>query len=722
MLLYFFYIHTIKIYCMRKILLGLFVLCFVSGFSQFNYSSANAVNTTGTYTDLGTNGTAITTNFAGAAMTYDDDNSAIQNIGFNFVFNGTTFTQFVLNSNGFIKLGNTEVTSNDQYDLSLATATTTNVIAPFNFDLDAGTGTPEYRVHTTGTAGSRVTTIQFENVRDWNTGGAAAAQFANVQFQIKLYEGSNNIEFVYGAFTASAAPTAFITIAVGVRGSTAAASTWATKGSTGAWSTTTFLNGPYTGNYHNVRNTVLPDAGRTYKFNAALPNDAQALEVYALGKIPLAYMTPQTVRAVVKNLGLNPLTNVQVNLNITGATTFSNSKTIAALAAGASATVTFDPYTPTVAGSSTITVTVANDDNNANNTKTYSQEVTYKTLSHADNAPSSSSLGYNAGAGLILSKHNITGTGYVRNVGVYIPSTSNTAGNSVYGVVLDAAGTIIGQSAPIPITAAHYNTWVNFVITTPPAVTNQDFFVGLAQVANATPGGGYFPVGTQTESPGRTGAYYTAPLAGGSAPAEANTFGRFMIAAGLEATLPVTLLNFNGVRENQNNLLRWTTATETNSRGFELQRSADGVNFSSIGFIGTKAEGGNSTSTLNYNFTDARTLAGTNYYRLMQIDLDGKTAYSSIVTLKGDKTNLSISSAYPNPTKESVRVIVSSSVVEKANISVTDISGKVVKQLSNVLVAGENNININVSSLAAGTYYIRLVAGSEVRTTQFIKQ
>jgi len=705
---------------MRKILLGLFMLLGLNGFSQFNYSNANAVNTTGTYTDLGTNGTAITTNYTGAPIDYDDDNSAIQNIGFNFVFNGTTFTQFVLNSNGFIQLGTTAVTTNDQYNVSAAAATVTNVIAPFNFDLDTGTVAPEYRLHTTGAVGSRVTTIQFEGVRDWSATELAGAQFANIQFQIKLYEGSNNIEFVYGTFTPSAAPSAFIAIAVGVRGSTSAASTWATKGSTGAWSTTTFINGPYTGNSHNVRNTVLPDAGRTYKFNAALPNDAQALEVYAVGKLPLAYMTPQTVSAVVKNIGLNTLTNVQVNLNITGATTFSNSKTIATLAPGASATVTFDPYTPTVAGNSTITVTVANDDNNTNNTKTYTQEVTYKTLSHADNAPSTSSLGYNTGAGLILSKHNITGTGYVRNVSVYIPSTSNTAGNSVYGVVVNAAGTIIGQSAPIAITAANYNTWVNFVITTPPAVTNQDFFVGLAQTANA--GSGYFPVGTQNESPGRSGAYYTAPLAGGSAPAEANTFGRFMIAAGIESTLPVTLLHFNGVRENQNNRLSWSTATETNNRGFELQRSADGINFSSIGFVATKAEGGNSTSTLNYNFTDTRTLAGTNYYRLMQIDLDGKTAYSSIVTLKGGNTGLSISAAYPNPTKESVRIIVSTPVEAKGNVSVTDINGKVVKQLNNVLMAGENNININVSSLAAGAYYIRLVSGSEVRTTQFIKQ
>ncbi|HXC05582.1 MAG TPA: hypothetical protein VNZ86_12560 [Bacteroidia bacterium] len=81
---------------------SLFALSFgVASYGQLNYGPAGATNVTGTYTDLGTNGSVITT------ANFDDANSAPQNIGFTFTYNGTAFTQFVLNTNGFIKLGNT---------------------------------------------------------------------------------------------------------------------------------------------------------------------------------------------------------------------------------------------------------------------------------------------------------------------------------------------------------------------------------------------------------------------------------------------------------------------------------------------------------------------------------------------------------------------------------------------------------------------------------------
>ena len=70
-----------------------------------NYVPASAINTAGTYTDLGTTGTAITT------ANTDDANSAAQPIGFTFTFNGTAFTQFMLNTNGLIKLGSTAPSS-----------------------------------------------------------------------------------------------------------------------------------------------------------------------------------------------------------------------------------------------------------------------------------------------------------------------------------------------------------------------------------------------------------------------------------------------------------------------------------------------------------------------------------------------------------------------------------------------------------------------------------
>ncbi|GAB3858745.1 hypothetical protein GCM10028822_34210 [Hymenobacter terrigena] len=247
--------------------------------AQFNYVPTNAVNTAGTYTDLGTSGTVITT------ANTDDANSAAQPIGFTFTYNGTAFTQFVLNTNGLIRLGAAAPSvaniflSQDQSPtqtavdpVSSTNAANVNLIMPFNTDLVSGTSPAEYRVSTTGTSPNRVCTIQWANVSDKTGTGTdtAPTQYTNFSFQAKLYETTNNIEFVYGPATAStnAATSRFPT--VGIKGADAASAVLGNK-TTGAaaWSTTVFINGPYTTTTHNFRNATLPDLGRTYRFVAA---------------------------------------------------------------------------------------------------------------------------------------------------------------------------------------------------------------------------------------------------------------------------------------------------------------------------------------------------------------------------------------------------------------------------------------------------------------------
>lgn len=111
-----------------------------------NYAPANAVNVAGTYTDLTATGTAITT------TSTDDDDSAAQAIGFTFDYNGIPFTQFVLNTNGFIKSGATPPSATNMFLPESATATkvdpissgnpaNVNILAPFNFDLTTGSAT-----------------------------------------------------------------------------------------------------------------------------------------------------------------------------------------------------------------------------------------------------------------------------------------------------------------------------------------------------------------------------------------------------------------------------------------------------------------------------------------------------------------------------------------------------------------------------------------------------
>ncbi len=193
---------------------------------------------------------------------------------------------------------------------------------------------------------------------------------------------------------------------------------------------------------------------------------------------------------------------------------------------------------------------------------------------------------------------------------------------------------------------------------------------------------------------------------------------------GASVVLPVTLSSFTGVRVNGVNKLSWTTKTEVNNAGFELQRSADGKNFTKLGYVAAKSENGNSTRELNYSFNDTKPYAGISYYRLNQIDKDGKSTLSNVVAIKGDKLNeVQFSAVYPNPAKDRLNVVLASPKAERVTLVVTDLSGKVIKQQIHNAIEGNNNIEVNVNSLSAGTYIIKLVcaSGCETAIQKFMK-
>ncbi|WP_207495228.1 fibronectin type III domain-containing protein [Aridibaculum aurantiacum] len=192
-----------------------------------------------------------------------------------------------------------------------------------------------------------------------------------------------------------------------------------------------------------------------------------------------------------------------------------------------------------------------------------------------------------------------------------------------------------------------------------------------------------------------------------------------------KALLPVTLAKFSGEKAGTINKLEWSTLTELNNAGFELQRSADGVSFSKLTYVASKAQNGMSNGSLTYNFDDAKPFAGNSYYRLKQIDKDGKYAYSPIVLIKGTKPGaITISSIYPNPVKSDINMIISSPSVEKVKLMVTDITGKLVAQHGAQLVTGDNQLQVPVQQLAPGTYIIKAVCanGCETAVHKFVKQ
>jgi hypothetical protein len=170
--------------------------------------------------------------------------------------------------------------------------------------------------------------------------------------------------------------------------------------------------------------------------------------------------------------------------------------------------------------------------------------------------------------------------------------------------------------------------------------------------------------------------------------------------------LPITLSNFDGRLIDDKVELNWNTATEINNKGFDIQRSADGVNFSSIRFV-TGSD--NSTTGKAYSFTDVNLLPGTNYYRLKQTDKDGRVTYSRVLLFKSDKVKWTI---YPNPTKASVNVSFNLNSKTHVSAQLLSMDGKVLQTLDQGVV-GAGVHQISVTPAATGTYFIRLTIGSE---------
>lgn len=175
--------------------------------------------------------------------------------------------------------------------------------------------------------------------------------------------------------------------------------------------------------------------------------------------------------------------------------------------------------------------------------------------------------------------------------------------------------------------------------------------------------------------------------------------------------LPVTMLPLTGKAQGKQNLLHWATATEQNNTGFEVQHSNDGFNFDKAGFVNSKAVNGNSSFELNYYFADIAFAKSNNYYRLKQIDKDGKFTYSNIVLLNDKKApSAGTVSISPNPVKNILNIKIASANNNSTVLSVLNISGTVMFTRSAVTSNGETTLQLDVSHLSAGNYFLKIIS------------
>ena len=201
-------------------------------------------------------------------------------------------------------------------------------------------------------------------------------------------------------------------------------------------------------------------------------------------------------------------------------------------------------------------------------------------------------------------------------------------------------------------------------------------------------------------------------------------FSQFAVGGESNISLPVSLLSFSGYKDGSRNQLSWTTASELNNRGFEVQRSTDGVNYTAIGFVSSLATGGNSNDQLSYRFTDNTPGGVKQYYRLRQEDIDGRSKLSTIVLINGARpTVMALRSIFPNPASATASMIVDAPSAVKLTVLVTDMAGRnMVQQIVNVS-EGSNTVSLNISSLQSGTYLLRVMSEEgEVVTGKLVKQ
>ncbi len=178
--------------------------------------------------------------------------------------------------------------------------------------------------------------------------------------------------------------------------------------------------------------------------------------------------------------------------------------------------------------------------------------------------------------------------------------------------------------------------------------------------------------------------------------------------------LPVSFASFSVTKNNGWHSLSWQTFNETNNNGFEVERSANGTNFSKILFVESKAVNGSSASSLNYAVNDAKPIDGTNYYRLKQIDKDGRTNYSSIVSIKNNLTDdWAGLTLYPNPVRGKLVVQLNSKRSNEVAIAVFNSLGNQVMQKNYSIVTGTTQVYADVASLPSGLYTVRVTGNRD---------
>ncbi len=244
----------------------------------------------------------------------------------------------------------------------------------------------------------------------------------------------------------------------------------------------------------------------------------QTTNIYTLERNPVPYGAPTPVKVRVANVSAAPAT-FDVTLTVKDPTNtitrFTSTQTVTSLAGGTAAILDFTGWNPTIMEEANISATtsaVAGENWTINNTRTIPCSVNSSLYSYNYLNTSPGGYGFTfPGTGIFSAKFTMNGQGKVTGANLVISGSAANTGNTIYAVVMNSAGVIVGQSADYVIAAGDLGTTKYFSIPTPPVFTNEDFYIGLATTAGAAQ---WYPMGIFSETPSRENTYYSSDITG----------------------------------------------------------------------------------------------------------------------------------------------------------------------------------------------------------------
>jgi len=186
-----------------------------------------------------------------------------------------------------------------------------------------------------------------------------------------------------------------------------------------------------------------------------------------------------------------------------------------------------------------------------------------------------------------------------------------------------------------------------------------------------------------------------------------------------DKALPVELTSFTAITDNENVILNWTTATEKDNSGFDIERRTDGI-WAKIGFVEGK---GNSEIPTEYTFVDKKLNSESYSYRLKQIDFNGNVNYFFLTNKVniGVPAKFSLSQNYPNPFNPATKIDFALPYDGNVMMKIYDLSGREILTVMNEFkTAGYYTIDFNASDLASGIYYYKLTAGNNTAVNKMV--